>query len=260
MFVIMLWKMAMTDVARFAALYTVVLVGHSIAFYAIEDPTLVAQYVYPGQELGSDFTWFKEFWWRLEIDFYVLLGQISWDGFESYTFDGYLWLADLLLLFHVIFCTIMLLNILIAMIGDTFGDVKENAFQEWTLTYAQIIQSIESEMTPHKLQKLNPYWTTIGGKRFIQLQETNRDFYKQGDKDTENLAELLKTLERDLDLNKDGKISSEELKLSELTRELGKIVEETPEDGFRAQKEHIAQLESLDNLGTTGNLTGRLNM
>jgi len=102
-FVIMLWKMFITDVARFASIYIMVLLGQSIAFYAIEDPTQTAQYVYPGPELGSNLTWFKEYWWRLENTFLVLLGQISFDYVESVSLPEYVWLSDLLLLFHVVF-------------------------------------------------------------------------------------------------------------------------------------------------------------
>jgi len=240
---------------RFMSIYMLLLVGHSVAFYVIEDPDLAAPFVYPGQELGSDMTWFKEFWWRLETDFYVLLGQISWDNFESVTRDNYLWLADLLLLLHVVFCTIMLLNMLIAMIGDTFGAVKENAAQEWTLAYAQIIFSLEAELSIDKQQRIRPYWAVINGKRYLQVMDTNKEYYKASQSEEKDLMELLKSL----DLNNDGLITEVELKIGDaVLKHLGKIPEE-PDDGFRRQKDHVAELESMTNLGGTAHLTGRLN-
>jgi len=255
-FVIMLYKMFVTDVFRFASIYLIVLMGQSIAFYAIEDPTQAAQYLYPGQELGSDMTWFKEFWWRLESTFLILLGQISFDYVESVSLPEYGWLTDLLLLFHVVFCPIILLNMLIAMVGDTFGDVKDNAQQEWTLAYAQIIISIESEMNSKQKREIKEYWTNIQGKRYLQIQDENKDFYKTVSNDDQ--AELVEILQR-LDLNKDGIIDTTELKIGEqVLKKLGKIVEE-PDDGFRAQKDHVAVLESSENFGGTDHLSGRLN-
>jgi len=254
MFVIMLYKMFVTDVARFASIYLLVLVGHSVAFYSIEDPTQTAQYITATTELGSNYLWFNEFWWRLEKDFLVLLGQITWSDFEDVTFEGYHWLADLLLLFHIVFCTLMLLNMLIAMIGDTFGEVKDNALQEWTLAYAQIIISIESEMPPNKLAKVHEYWTNVQGKRYLQIMDTDPNYYDNAppSDEKERLA-LVQTL----DLNNDGIISDSELKIVDALHALHNIPEES-DDGFRAQKDHIAVLETSENFGGKDQLIGRL--
>jgi len=253
----MLWKMFTTDVARFASIYIIVLIGQSVAFYSIEDPTQTAQYVYPGPELGSNLTWFKEFWWRLENTFLILMGQVSFDYAESVSLPEYVWLSDLLLLFHVVFCPIIMLNMLIAMVGDTFGDVKGNAQQEWTLSYAEIITSIEAEMSDEQKQNIKEYWTNIQGKRFLQIQDKNEDFYKVPQQDDK--AELVELLQQ-LDLNNDGIIDANELKIGEaFVKKLKKLNEPEPEDGFRSQKDHVAVLETAENFGGQDNLIGRLN-
>jgi len=137
---------------------------------------------------------------------------------------------------------------------DTFEAVKDDAELEWTLAYAQIIFSIESEMPPSKLATLHPYWAEIGGKRYLQIMDTNKEYYKNQDMEEKELLELLKSMDTD----QDGKISDLELKIGSLVlKSLNKINEE-PDDGFRAQKDHVAVLESSENFGTTSNLSGRL--
>jgi len=143
------------------------------------------------------------------------------------------------------------------MVGDTFGDVKGNAQQEWTLSYAEIITSIEAEMSDEQKQNIKEYWTNIQGKRFLQIQDKNEDFYKVPQQDDK--AELVELLQQ-LDLNNDGIIDANELKIGEaFVKKLKKLNEPEPEDGFRSQKDHVAVLETAENFGGQDNLIGRLN-
>jgi len=180
-FVIMIIKMWGNDIARFMAIYVMVLVGHTVAFHSIQDPVDAN-----GDEV------FHQFLYELRRVFYILLGQIGNNNqggsdtdvssifveFATTTIPNYQWLSTLLLIGHVVFCFIVLINILISMMGDTYGEVKDNADREWRLSFAQIIFSIESEMGKKELHAMK-YWATIGDKRYLQVIEVDKSWFDQ---------------------------------------------------------------------------------
>lgn len=57
-----------------------------------------------------------------------MLGDFDLD---SYTETSYKYVSVFLLIFYIIVVTILLLNLLIAMMGDTYGNVIEGATQIW---------------------------------------------------------------------------------------------------------------------------------
>jgi len=71
--------------------------------------------------------------------------------------------------------SIMLLNLLIAMMGDTFGDMKEKMVNQALLERARIIRHIERSMSDsERLHARNTYWTVIHGQAMM-LVETNNE-------------------------------------------------------------------------------------
>jgi len=200
-FVIMIYKMIMSDIARFLIIYLVILVGYSTAFFAIANPV----------EVGS--VWNKMFYDHVYNLFTVLLGNTDFVGFNA-TIDvssSYVGFSSLLLLTYIIIITILLLNMLIAMMGDTFNTVKEQSHEEWHLAYAQIIFSIESERPDSfwtdknpdgNMKNFEPYWTVISAKRYLQVQEVDEGWYQKVKEDTADFA--------DFDIDEDGVVSSAE--------------------------------------------------
>jgi len=247
-FVIMIYKMLFHDVARFASIYVLILFGHAACWYVIEVPTGVQ-------------TPFDEFFDRLTATFMIMFGQISFDdGFAWAVLSNYEWLSSLLLIFHVVFVFIMLLNVLIGMMGDTFHEVKERSDQEWHLAYAQIISSCEAEIPKHHLQDV-PYWTRVGGKRYLQVQDVDKDYFAEyiDPEATKNtLAEAL----TQLDLNQDGVISVEEIKAAEdKAEETGEVLTIQRIDSDQKDREKALdeqEREQMENLGVTDHLEGRL--
>jgi len=244
-FVIMVYKMIVTDVARYITIYLVILIGYSAAFYAIANP----------KEWGKG-EWNGIFYEQAYVLFLSMLGGVDFESINAVTRDEYTWLSSILLLTYVIVITILLLNLLIAMMGDTFGEIKERAEEEWHMAYAQIIFSIESELgddyfKPEKV-KFEPYWTMIGGKRFLQVQEVSETWYTDMAKNDsgETVEELLKKF----DVNSDGVISFEEFQdgLARLHSE-GKDIALVRNESREAPKEPEKQP-----LGPQDHLPGRL--
>jgi len=191
----------------------------------------------------------------------IIFGNIDFDLFAGYMYPGYDWLSSLLLLFHVIFVFIMLLNLLIGMMGDTYREIKTNADQEWHLAYAQIIFSVESEMSHAKLQD-QTYWTTIAGKRYLQVQDVNDEFF--GEVVPEEI-EAGKSLEDQLmafDADNNGVLDAEELQRAQsaLNLELKKESSRGSDHGLgdRQDSKGVGEMDT-QNIGVTdGPLKGRL--
>eukprot|EP00808_Paulinella_micropora_P028261 g3266.t1 len=202
-FVIMIWKMMVGDVLRFATIYLVLLLGFTSAFTALYN-----------QPFESTTELFGTFWSYLVTLFLVMLGNIDFVYFNETCIDGYQWLMSILLLMYVIVISIALLNLLIAMMGDTYQDVKDKADAEWHLAYAQNIMSIESEMGDwHFVESENQsraeskktdikYWTVINGKKYLQVQEVNEKYYD---------AIRSQDLTDKMDANRDGHLTLKEL-------------------------------------------------
>jgi len=159
--------------------------GYTTAFFSLENAA------------GPGEPEFQGYWERLIQTFFVLLGNSDFDGFPGNMRPGFREYTQFLLLTHVLFVTIMLLNLLIAMMSDTFNKVKENALFEWHMTYAQIIFSIESELPPSYFREpaksgFSAYWTMVGNERFLQVQEVSKEWYTKvssegSEKDVESL-------------------------------------------------------------------------
>lgn len=60
--------------------------------------------------------------------FMVMLGDIDFDSFNATIYPDFRWLSSILLIMHILIITIMLLNLLIAMMGDTYAKVFSLSF------------------------------------------------------------------------------------------------------------------------------------
>eukprot|EP00808_Paulinella_micropora_P004622 g14134.t1 len=193
-FVIMIYKMMKSDVVRFAVIYSVLLLGFSAAFIVLQD----------SGDLPVD-EYVLAFCQMISTLFMVMLGDVGFQDFNEDIMPEYKWLSSLFLLLYVIVITIMLLNLLIAMMGNTYDEVNETSTKEWNLSFAQIVLSVEHEMDKKDLRTTNDYkyWTVIGGKRYLQLTETD-PMYEEAlrAKDEEPMT---------IDEDGDGTISNEEM-------------------------------------------------
>jgi len=233
--------------------YLVSLFGSAVAWYSIENPA----------PTGDAFTSekFTEFLWRLENTFYILLNQWDYDDQASWAMPDYVWLSSILVTFQAVFAPIVLINILIAALGDTYGDVKDNAQEEWHLAYAKIILGIEKKLSHRKLQNCE-YWTMINNKRYLQVQDVDRSYFAEVVEDHKSAKEISEII-ANMDTDGDGKLSVEELAEGERQLEktglnLLKRSSKEPKDGSDDGQHHAkfdTQLGAQD-----GALEGRLNL
>jgi hypothetical protein len=141
-----------------------------------------------------------------------MLGDFDLD---AYTNTTYYYVSVPLLIFYIIVVTILLLNLLIAMMGDTYGNIIEGATQIWLvikeinfclfifkiffeinrhLERARIVFAIENEMsTKERNLSENKYWTNIDGERYLQVEEVDDKVFvgeeDDGDEKKDNEAE-----------------------------------------------------------------------
>eukprot|EP01064_Diplonema_japonicum_P001474 TRINITY_DN1094_c3_g1_i1.p1 TRINITY_DN1094_c3_g1~~TRINITY_DN1094_c3_g1_i1.p1 ORF type:complete len:992 (+),score=180.38 TRINITY_DN1094_c3_g1_i1:177-2978(+) len=153
-FVIMIWKMLCSDILRFLLIFAAFLFGFAQTFFILLD------------ESG-----FESFVRRVHVCFVALLGQAELSHEESNKFPV---LSTTLLLMYVLLVSILLLNLLVAMMSSTYAEIQEEAEKVWRLQWTRLIFSIESEMSPEAKQSdKNTYWAVMdsptGMKRYFVL-------------------------------------------------------------------------------------------
>ncbi|CAF4011245.1 unnamed protein product [Rotaria magnacalcarata] len=155
-FVIMIYKMLFNDVLRFCIIHTIFLAGFSQAFFILFN------------ENG-----FGGFLSSIKQCFLGLLGEFDLD----YYIKGRHPLASVtLLICHIVVITILLLNLLIAMMGDTYADVKKSAAKLWHLERARIALEIENGMSSSERKSdVNKYWVDVKGERYLQVEQVADD-------------------------------------------------------------------------------------
>jgi len=208
-YIIMISKMLANDVAKFLIIFFLLLWTFGTATYVMVDATYDPSFEGP----GFNFPVFDMWWERIQLLGLSTLGQVSFDGFNQDARVSYAPISSLLYLAYIIVVTICLLNLLIAMMGNTMNAVAARANEEWHLAYAQIIMSIEGEMTPS--DRANPaikYWTNIDKERFLQIQGPYLLSYYNDNKEGDQSKDPVALNEKTLDANGDGIVSRNEMK------------------------------------------------
>lgn len=115
-----------------------------------------------------------------------ILGLLGDFDFDTYTSGPHPFSSVLLLISYVIVISILLLNLLIAMMGDTYADVKKSAKKLWHLERARIAVDIEDYMGVNERRRAkNKYWVEICGERYLQVEHVNNEFYQTKSEDTD---------------------------------------------------------------------------
>jgi hypothetical protein len=121
-FVVMIYKMLLNDVLRFCIIYGVFLIGFSQAFFVLFDNSGMKNKILLRFILF--YLGFSGFLISVQQCFFRMLGDFD---VENYIGN----VRFTLIVTYVIIVTILLLNLLIAMMGDTYGNVMESATQIW---------------------------------------------------------------------------------------------------------------------------------
>ncbi|KAE9080291.1 hypothetical protein PF005_g22856 [Phytophthora fragariae] len=128
-FVIMILRMIANDVVRFFLVYSAVLIGFSQAIYVVHDGRVGPQALFVRMRtlLVMGFT-----------------GEVNYD--DNYGSGGRMnAFTQVLVLCYVILVMIILMNLLIAMMGNTYSEVLEESEQRWFAERANIMASIDNQ-------------------------------------------------------------------------------------------------------------------
>ncbi|CAF1032280.1 unnamed protein product [Rotaria sp. Silwood1] len=154
--VIMIYKILFNDVLRFCIIYLIFLAGFSQSYFVLFNRNGLQGYLLSIKQ--------------------CFLGLIEDFNLEYFIEEQHLCIGTFLLVLYVVIITILLLNLLIAMMDDTYTDVKRSATQLWHLERARIVLDIESEISISKRQSsINKYWVDIRGERYLQVEQVDDD-------------------------------------------------------------------------------------
>ncbi|CAF3706749.1 unnamed protein product [Rotaria sordida] len=104
------------------------------------------------------------------------LGLLGDFDIDHYAGGQYPKASITLFIFYVVVITILLLNLLIAMMGDTYADVKKSAKKLWHLERARIALYLESGIAKSERHLTNnKYWIDVQGKRYLQVEQVKND-------------------------------------------------------------------------------------
>ena len=153
--IIMIWKMLMSDMLQFLAIFLTFQIGFTQAFYLVLDTEKEGH----GDDKALFFT-------HMRRSFEVLLGEVSLDITAEDT--TYPMIAYFLMVVYVILVTILLLNLLIAMMSTTYSEIQEEADTIWNMEFSRMILSLESELTSREKQRYK-WWSIVEGRRCFML-------------------------------------------------------------------------------------------
>lgn len=162
--VVMIYQMLMNDVLRFCVIYLVFLMGFAQAFFVLFESVGWSGFIV-----------------SIKTCFVAMLGDFELDQFADTPYTA---VSVGLLVVYVVTITILLLNLLVAMMGDTYEKINEAAEMQWHLERARIVFAIENEMSSEEREDpRNKYWTNVDGARFLQVLEVRPDHFKKGTPD-----------------------------------------------------------------------------
>lgn len=133
-FVGMIYKMCIGDMSRFFIIYIIYLLGLALAF------SHVMKGVEGFQNAGYTI---------------MTLMRMTFGEFDFFTFDRSRQpaLAKLLFFYFMLFVTVLLMNMLIAMMANTYQNISDRSEKEWRRQWAHIIMVLERSVKPSELKK-----------------------------------------------------------------------------------------------------------
>ncbi|KPJ00835.1 Transient receptor potential cation channel subfamily V member 6 [Papilio xuthus] len=131
-FVTMIYSMITGDMFTFGIIYSIVLFGFSQSFY----------FLYKGfpNVQSTLFSSFPSTWMAL---FQITLGDYSYTDLGMTIYPN---LAKAVFALFMVFVPILLLNMLIAMMGNTYAHVIEQSEKEWVKQWAKIVVALEQSV------------------------------------------------------------------------------------------------------------------
>ena len=137
-FSIMLKKIIMTDMTKFLMLYVVVLLAFSFGFQALLWVIPSIRATFPD---AADYMF---------MTFSIMVGQESLfaglEEAETLGFIGLEWTTKIVYVFYILLTTVILLNLLIAMMSDSYSDVRSREGTNWRVGSVKLALQLEKSI------------------------------------------------------------------------------------------------------------------
>ncbi|XP_017759650.1 PREDICTED: uncharacterized protein LOC108550418 [Eufriesea mexicana] len=148
-FVTMVYSMITGDMLTFGIIYMVVLFGFCQSFYFLYKG-------FPGVK-SSLYSSYHSTWMAL---FQITLGDYNYADLSHTTYPN---LSKMVFAIFMVLVPILLLNMLIAMMGNTYAHVIEQSEKEWVKQWAKIVVSLERAVSQKDAQNyLQEYSIKLG--------------------------------------------------------------------------------------------------
>ncbi|RLU24512.1 hypothetical protein DMN91_002601 [Ooceraea biroi] len=182
-FVVMIYRMIMGDLLRFVSIYLVFVLGFSQAYYVI-----FLSFDNPNTPEGIDDSVTNPMQSPMESTMAMFLMSMTnfGDYFGAFDRTEHEIEAKLLFVIYMGIVAILLVNMLIAMMGNTYQKIAETR-NEWQRQWARIVLVVERGVSPaERLKKLMDYSQPMSdGRRALVLR------LHQTEEDKEEMKEIL---------------------------------------------------------------------
>ncbi|EFO26604.2 hypothetical protein LOAG_01877 [Loa loa] len=152
-FVQMIYSMIAGDMIRFAIISAIFLVSFSQVFYFLGKDMHAKQELNPLNPDYCEVKGYDIFTYSSFLETFITLFRASMGGYdyEEFSCANYEVLTKILFVLYMFIMPIMLINILIAMMGNTYTTVIAQAEKAWRQQYAQIVMVLERSVKKEKL-------------------------------------------------------------------------------------------------------------
>ncbi|XP_077276305.1 transient receptor potential cation channel subfamily V member nanchung isoform X2 [Temnothorax americanus] len=174
-FVVMIYRMIMGDLLRFVSIYLVFVMGFSQAYYII-----FLSFDNPNTPEGIDDSISNPMPSPMESVMAMFLMSMTnfGDYFGAFERTEHEFEAKLLFVLYMAIVAILLVNMLIAMMGNTYQKIAETR-NEWQRQWARIVLVVERGVSPaERLRKLTDYSQPMSDGRkalVLRLHQTEED-------------------------------------------------------------------------------------
>ncbi|XP_022906014.2 transient receptor potential cation channel subfamily V member 5 [Onthophagus taurus] len=187
-FVVMIYRMVMGDLLRFASIYLVFVMGFSQAYYII-----FLSFDNPLTPEDVDDSATNPMSTPMESIMAMFLMSLTnfGDYYTAFSRTEHEYVAKLLFVIYMGIVAILLINMLIAMMGNTYQKIAETR-NEWQRQWARIVLVVERGVSPaERLKQLMVYSQPMSdGRRALVLR------LNQSDEDKEEMKEILEMKRR----------------------------------------------------------------
>merc|ERR1719350_2052373 len=158
----MIWRIVSEDMVSFAATLTILLMAFSLA-----------SFVCTVKHAERSLTGLMDTVW----DFFLA----STSGFDKDAHDSNRGTVLIpVMVTYSVLVTITLLNILIAMMNDTYANVKVQAEKQRHMERARVILAIEQEQKASRRPPGSQYWTEIEGENYLINEHISQSWTHDG--------------------------------------------------------------------------------